>query len=270
MSDNEMVPRSDLDAANARAERAERNNTKQLDSIDAHRRRIEQLEAERNAFKADANNGGEVCAKLLAERDAALASAAAMREAWEGFSAALGDYFDVYGVEHKDGCPEDDTCDCDCVSAINRAEAKVRAALSPTAPSDYLARVKKLEQENFALHDGLRGWKAECAKAEERAKVADETRAAIHEVSALVDGIDRDCCGTLAERVKATLARVRAEARASAIEEVLRHCEGTLKNIQDRIVWSSWTAVARSIVMDIMRVVRALAAAPSPTKEPTK
>jgi hypothetical protein len=170
----QWVPRFDLDAANERARIAEaclagsyRDDKDFAEAIRVEHQRIE------------------------AERDAALASAAAMREAWEGLDAALSDYFDAYGLEHDEGCPEDDTCDCADATALNRADKKFRDALT-AAPSDYAARV-------------------------------------------------------------------RAEARAAAIEECRQ---------QVRLIRPIWFGYADAFE-DLDRSLAALAAPPSPTKEPT-
>lgn len=36
---------------------------------------------------------------------------------------AMSAYFEHYGAEHEDGCPEDDTCECELVGAVNEAFA---------------------------------------------------------------------------------------------------------------------------------------------------
>lgn len=41
-------------------------------------------------------------------------------------SNALMAYFEEYGVEHLDGCPEDDTCDCPLVQDLALAQRRVR------------------------------------------------------------------------------------------------------------------------------------------------
>jgi hypothetical protein len=44
-------------------------------------------------------------------------------------SEALSRYFEHYGAEHLDDCPEDDTCDCPLVLGVNGAENRIRIVL---------------------------------------------------------------------------------------------------------------------------------------------
>ena len=60
---------------------------------------------------------------MTAERDAILVAASAMR-------AALSEHVHVHGFEHEDDCPEDDTCACPLVLAVNEADAALRSALA--------------------------------------------------------------------------------------------------------------------------------------------
>lgn len=44
---------------------------------------------------------------------------------------ALCRYWVLWGIEHEDpGCPEDDTCECELVRAVVRAEEQLRGALA--------------------------------------------------------------------------------------------------------------------------------------------
>ncbi len=49
---------------------------------------------------------------------------------------AILDYIDWWNLEHHDGCPQDDTCTCNLVRAIETALNHTREATPPAAPDD--------------------------------------------------------------------------------------------------------------------------------------
>ncbi len=75
-------------------------------------------------------------------------------------------------------------------------------------------RIAKLEAELTSIHreacglrDGLRGWKDMADRADARAKCFEEHGAIVAAVSDALDELAPDACGTLAERVRAALAK---------------------------------------------------------------
>jgi hypothetical protein len=80
---------------------------------------------------------------ILAEREALRTEAASTRE-------ALTLYADQHASDglHEDGCPGDDTCECDKVRLVNRA-------LSFTAGQDLLERLLRIEAENANYRKAL-------------------------------------------------------------------------------------------------------------------
>lgn len=99
------------------------------------------------------------------------------REALNDLSAACMTYFGHYGATHLDECPEDDTCDCPMVTALNAAIGKARKALQ--AP-DELAEAVAAERE--ACISDIRIWlHADSAIAAIRARAAQPARTVCQE-----------------------------------------------------------------------------------------
>ena len=69
-----------------------------------------------------------------------------------------------------------------------------------------LGEIKRLEQDNFALRDGLRGWQANAKTATEALNLQVEWQNIIAETSTAVDEFDPSLVGSLAERVRQALA----------------------------------------------------------------
>lgn len=72
-------------------------------------------------------------------RDALLKECTRLRTNYDRVSAAadkygraVGGYITAYGLEHEDGCPEDSTCECSLVVAINTSERELITALNET------------------------------------------------------------------------------------------------------------------------------------------
>jgi hypothetical protein len=55
-----------------------------------------------------------------------------LRSAAQALLVAFDAYFCEFGVEHYDECPEDDTCDCRHVLALNTTHAALTRALRET------------------------------------------------------------------------------------------------------------------------------------------
>lgn len=67
--------------------------------------------------------------------------------------------------------------------------------------------IRRLERDNMALRDGLRGWQETAKEVGARLSTEAEWQNLIVEVSAIVDEFDPTICGTLAERVRKALRR---------------------------------------------------------------
>jgi hypothetical protein len=98
--------------------------------------------------------------------------------------------------------------DRDYDKIVLAARLKAAEPLLAMASLDAAER-RAWEQEIFALKDGLRGWKETAAKAEQRAEKAEGNEQTVAEISALVAQFDPDICGTLVERVRQVIGRVR-------------------------------------------------------------
>jgi hypothetical protein len=59
----------------------------------------------------------------------ALRLVAVVRAAFD-MRVAWSEHVHQHGFEHEEGCPEDDTCECPLVVAVNRSDAEYRAALA--------------------------------------------------------------------------------------------------------------------------------------------
>jgi hypothetical protein len=81
---------------------------------------------------------------LKAEAEDLRKEVAALKADNAAKDAAVEAYFYEYGAEHGDGCPEDDTCDCPLVVAINHAFADNRPGAA------LLERMRKLEEALLA------------------------------------------------------------------------------------------------------------------------
>lgn len=65
-----------------------------------------------------------------------------------------------------------------------------------------LGEIKRLERDNFALRDGLRGWQATAKAAVERAAKFDDFVRIVGEVSDAINAHDPHLEGSLVERVR--------------------------------------------------------------------
>ena len=93
----------------------------------ALRATVARLEAERDeamAYKSYCTGAMEGQLTLMDDLDKASALIARLRRAY----AATTYYLTMQGVEHHDGCPEDDTCRCPHVVEINASHAACRDA----------------------------------------------------------------------------------------------------------------------------------------------
>lgn len=80
-----------------------------------------------------------------------------------------------------------------------------------------VAEIKRLEQDNFALRDGLRGWQATAKAAEERAAKFDDFARIVGEISDVVDIHAPHLEGTLVARVRQVILRAAAKPEAKTV-----------------------------------------------------
>jgi hypothetical protein len=64
-------------------------------------------------------------------------------------------YFEQYGAEHEEGCPEDDTCNCEKTMPLSLAFTNMAITLSTATPAEtYIpwSVVKEAMDAEFAVH----------------------------------------------------------------------------------------------------------------------
>jgi hypothetical protein len=137
----EAVPAllSSLAAAEERARAA-------IEARDVYRAKYEQADAERRGIAATASYPVYEARCLRGKAEAENAALRSERDALAArvgrLDAVLLRLIDEGAVEHEDGCPEDDTCDCPFVAQVNAALA---ASPSPTSGSAPVAPAREPE-----------------------------------------------------------------------------------------------------------------------------